>query len=42
MKYFTTITKEECDFIQEILRWDDETKAAFKFAKTMFEEKDNE
>jgi hypothetical protein len=39
IKYFTTITKEECDFIESIVNWDDETKAAFKFAKRIFEEK---
>lgn len=38
LQYFTTITKEECDFIEHILRWDDETKAAFFFAKSIFEE----
>lgn len=40
IKYFTTITKEECDYIEEILKWDDETKAAFFFAKRIFEEKE--
>lgn len=39
IEYFTTITQEESDYIQDILRWDDETKAAFMFAKRMFEEK---
>jgi|GEM_PF-1764318 len=39
--YFTTITKEECDFIESILKWDDETKAAFKLAKRIFEEKEH-
>lgn len=38
--YFTTITKDQADFMEEILNWDDETKAAFKFAKQIFEEKD--
>jgi hypothetical protein len=38
MKIFTTITKEECDYIEEILMWDDEKKAAFFFAKKFFEE----
>lgn len=38
IKYFTTITKEEADFIQSILKWDDETKAAFLLAKQIFEE----
>ena len=40
MQYFTAITKEESDCIESILRWDDETKAAFFFAKRIFEEKD--
>lgn len=35
---FTKITKEECDYIERILRWDDETRAAFFFAKRTFEE----
>jgi hypothetical protein len=38
--FFTTITKEECDNIEEILSWDDETKAAFFLAKRIFEEGD--
>lgn len=40
LKYFTTITKEESDYIEEILKWDDETRAAFLFAKRMFEDED--
>ncbi len=40
IKYFTTITKEEADYIEEIMKWDDETRAAFMFAKRMFDEKD--
>lgn len=40
IEYFTTITKEECDYIEAILKWDDETRAAFMFAKRIFEEKD--
>lgn len=38
IEYFTTITKEESDYIADILRWDDETQAAFFFAKSIFEE----
>ena len=38
IEYFTTITKEECDYIESILKWDDESKAAFFFAKRIFEE----
>ena len=42
VKAFPNMTKEEADYIQEILRWDDETKAAFFFAKRIFEDKDLE
>lgn len=42
IKYFTTITKEQADFMEDILKWDDETRAAFIFAKRIFEEKDKE
>lgn len=42
LEYFSTITKEECDYIEDIIKWDDETKAAFMFAKRIFEDKDNE
>ncbi len=40
IRYFTVITKEESDYIESILNWDDETKMAFMMAKRMFE--DNE
>jgi hypothetical protein len=40
IKYFTTITKEEADYIESILKWDDETKMAFMMAKQIFEEED--
>lgn len=40
IQYFTTITKDECDFIESVLKWDDETRAAFFFAKQMFEDED--
>jgi hypothetical protein len=40
IKYFTTITKEESDYIESILRWDQETQAAFMFAKRIFEDKE--
>lgn len=40
MHYFTTITKDESDFIESVLKWDDETKAAFSLAKRLFEEDD--
>jgi hypothetical protein len=38
--YFPHITKHESDFVEEILGWDKKTKAAFLFAKKMFEEKE--
>ncbi len=38
LKWFSTITKEESDFIESILKWDDETRVAFFFAKRIFEE----
>lgn len=41
IEYFTTITKDEAEYIEEILKWDDETKAAFFFAKKIFEDKDS-
>lgn len=40
IEYFTTITKEESDYIESILKWDDETRAAFMFANRIFEEKE--
>jgi hypothetical protein len=40
LEYFTTITKEECDYVESILMWDDETRAAFFFAKRIFEEEE--
>ena len=42
LKFFSTITKEESDNIEAILKWDDETKAAFMFAKKIFEEKEED
>jgi len=33
-----SLTKEEADNIYDIIKWDDETKSAFCFAKLMFEE----
>lgn len=38
MKELAHCTKEQADFIEEILSWDDETKMAFKLAKKIFEE----
>ena len=39
IEFFTTITKEESDYIESILKWDDETKMAFILAKNIFEER---
>ena len=38
LEFFTMITKQESDWIESILLWNDETKLAFKMAKRMFEE----
>jgi len=40
IEYLTTITKEESDHIEAILKWDSETRVAFMVAKRIFEEKD--
>jgi hypothetical protein len=37
-KYFTTITKDESDYIEEILNWNQEVRAAFCMAKKIFED----
>lgn len=37
-EFFPKITKEESDSIKDILKWDDEKKAAFLLAKNLFEE----
>jgi hypothetical protein len=42
LEYFTQITKDESDYIQEIINWDDETKMAFTMAKRIFEERDDD
>lgn len=42
IKFLPTITKEESDQIEAILKWDDEEKAAFIMAKRIFEEKEDE
>ncbi len=36
--YLTQLTKEESDFIEHILMWDDEQKMSFIMAKRIFEE----
>lgn len=42
VEYLTTITKEDADFIEDVLKWDDESKAAFRFAKRLFDEDEDE
>lgn len=37
---FPQMTKEESDMIETILKWDDDMKASFMFAKRIFEDKD--
>lgn len=39
---FPQITKDESNFTAEIIKWDDEKKAAFLFAKQIFEENECE
>jgi hypothetical protein len=42
LNYFPTITKEESDYIYEILQWDHEKKIAFNIAKKIFEDEEQE
>jgi len=42
MDCFTQMSKDQSDFIEEILKWPDEKKAAFLLAKQMFESNDEE
>ena len=37
-EHFMTITKEEADYIDEVLRWPPDTQAAFCMAKKIFED----
>jgi len=37
---FPSITKQEADLIETVLKWDDEKRMAFMMAKRIFEEKD--
>jgi hypothetical protein len=39
LEYLSTITKEESDYIESILKWDDEKRLAFMFAKKIFEQR---
>lgn len=38
---FPSMTKEEVDYIENILSWDNDKKAAFIFAKSIFESDDD-
>lgn len=38
LEIFPKMTKEEIDFIKEILMWDKEKKSAYLFAKQIFED----
>jgi hypothetical protein len=40
LKYLSQLTKDEAEFIEHILSWTDEEKAAFMFAKRIFEDRD--
>ncbi len=40
MEKLPQLTKEEADFIETVLKWDSEKKAAFMIAKRIFESKD--
>lgn len=38
LEKLSQLTKEEADFISDVLSWNDEDKIAFKLAKRIFEE----
>ena len=40
LEYLTKLTREEADFIEYVLKWDDQMKIAFMMAKRIFEEKE--
>lgn len=40
LKILPQLTKEEADLIEQVLKWDDETKAAFIFTKRIFEDEE--
>jgi tRNA uridine 5-carbamoylmethylation protein Kti12 len=39
LKEFSKMTKQEADYIEKILKWDEEKKTAFILAKKIFDEK---
>jgi hypothetical protein len=38
LKVLAELTKDEADLIDMVLKWDNETQAAFRFAKRIFED----
>ncbi len=40
IKIFPNITKEQSDYVLEILHWEPDKRAGFVLAKRLFEEKD--
>lgn len=41
IKKFPDMTKEESDYIHDVLQWEHEKRAGFLMAKQLFEEKDD-
>ena len=42
IEFLTTITKEESDSIENILKWENDDRIAFMIAKRIFEEKNDD
>lgn len=42
LEYLSQLTNEEADLIEHVIKWPPEYQSAFKFAKKLFEEKDEE
>lgn len=38
IEYLSRLTKEEAELIKDVIKWDDELKAAYIIAKQIFEE----
>lgn len=38
LEYLSTLTKDEADFIEHVLKWSDQEKMAFMIAKRIFDE----
>jgi hypothetical protein len=41
LRCFSQMTKEEADFVESIVKWDDQKRSAFKFAKRIFDEEED-